>query len=240
MAGEEATVEEVVEEVIEEEVAEVVEEEAEPVVEEVDEEEMVVSIGEESPPQEDDDKAAAPWVKELRKNHRETQRENKELKSRLDTYEATKPIVLGPKPTLENSGEGYDAEVYEKDLATWYETKAQVDAQVAKGEEEKEAQDKDWQTTIGTYKEAAVKLKEKVAGFDEAEVLVKETLNIVQQGVIIKYARNPAMLILALGKNPDKARELSSIKDHAEFIWAAAEMEKELKVTKKKVAFLSN
>ena len=55
-----------------------------------DESEVIVTIGDEKPT--DEEPAAAPaWVKELRKANRELHRENKELKERVATTE-TKPF----------------------------------------------------------------------------------------------------------------------------------------------------
>jgi len=223
------------EEIIEEEVVEseeIVESEAaEAEPETTEEEEMIVSIGEESPPQED---KAPEWVRDLRKNHSEIKKENKQLKAELESFKVKKSVELGAKPTLE--GCDYDTEEYDKKLSAWYEKKREADAQQAKVAEEQERQNKEWQATLSSYEIKKTELKAKVKDYDEAEEFIKETFSEIQQGVILQGAKNPALLILALGKNPQKAKELSSIKDPAKFIWAAAEMETQLKVTNRKAA----
>ena len=62
--------------------------------------EVVISIGEEAPPTEEE--KAPDWVRDLRKSHKESQRENKALKAKLEEANGTKkPEQLGVKPTLE-------------------------------------------------------------------------------------------------------------------------------------------
>lgn len=70
---------------------------------ESDNDDVIVSIGEDAPPPEE--LAHAPeWVRELRKTNRELQRQNRELQGKLHTTATTenKPVVLGKKPTLED------------------------------------------------------------------------------------------------------------------------------------------
>jgi hypothetical protein len=54
--------------------------------------------------------------------------------------------------------------------------------------------------------------------------------------VILQGADNPALVVYALGKNPKKAKELSSIADPVKFAFAVAKLEKELKVMPRKSA----
>ena len=86
-------------------------------VETVDEaeDEVVVSIGEEAPPPEEQTQAPE-WVRELRKTNRELQRQNRELQGKLQTSAQTeiKPVVLGKKPSLEDHD--YDAEKFEYEI----------------------------------------------------------------------------------------------------------------------------
>jgi desulfoferrodoxin (superoxide reductase-like protein) len=71
--------------------------------------EVVVSIGEEAPPPEEQTHAPE-WVRELRKTNRELQRQNRELQGKLQStaQTETKPVVLGKKPSLEEHD--YDAD----------------------------------------------------------------------------------------------------------------------------------
>jgi len=194
---------------------------------------VVVTIGEEPPPSDEEETARAPeWVRELRKNHRELQKQNRELQEKLSAVSGIeqKPTPLGTKPTLE--GCDYDAEKYEQELTGWYERKRQADEQEAKARAEQEAQQKEWQSKLQSYGKAKTELK--VKDFDEAEGLVQENFSATQQGIILQGADAPALLVYALGKNPKKAKELSSITDPVKFAFAVAKLETQLKVTNRK------
>ena len=197
------------------------------------EDEVVVTIGEGSPSSDDEETTSAPqWVKDLRKEHRELKREKRELERRLQsvTEEEIKPVKLGEKPTL--AGEDFDSEVYERKLAEWYDRKREVDEQVKAAKAEKENQQKAWKTKLDTYE--AKKVGVKVKDFAEAEDVARDILSITQQGIILQGAKDPALLVYAIGKNETKAREIAAITDPVEFAFAAAALEAQLKVSKRK------
>lgn len=195
--------------------------------------EVVVTIGEETPPTDDEQHAQAPeWVRELRKKNREDQKRIRELEERLSaaTGAETKPVQLGAKPTLEACD--YDAEKYEAELEQWYQRKRKVDEAAAQAEAERKAQDEAWQAKLSSYNKAKTELK--VKDFDDAEGTVQEALSTTQQGIILQGAENPALVIYALGKNPKKAQELAAIKDPVKYAFAVAKLETQLKVTNRK------
>lgn len=188
--------------------------------------EVVVSIGDEQPPEE---KPAPRWVKELRKSQRELARENRELKARLESTASTetKPVQLGPKPTLD--GCDYDSERYEAELASWFERKRDADQAEQRARDAQEAQERDWRAKLEAYGKAKAELK--VRDYDEAEDAVQSLFDVTQQGVMLEGAENPALLVYALGKSPSKAKELAAIKSPVKFAFAIAKLEKELKVS---------
>jgi hypothetical protein len=195
--------------------------------------EVIVSIGEEAPPPEE--QAHAPeWVRELRKTNRELQRQNRELQGKLQTSVQTehKPVSLGKKPSLEEHD--YDADKFEAALESWFDRKRQADDSNAKQEAEVMTQQKAWQAKLDGYGKAKAELK--VKDFEDAEAVAQELFNVTQQGVVLQGADNPALVIYALGKNPKKAKELADIKDPVKFAFAVAKLEKELKVTNRKAA----
>ena len=198
-----------------------------------DSDEVIVSIGEEAPPPEEQTHAPE-WVRELRKTNRELQRQNRELQGKLQStaQTETKPVVLGKKPSLEEHD--YDADKFEAALADWFERKRQADEAEAKQEAEVMNQQKAWQAKLDGYGKAKAELR--VKDFEDAEAVAQELFNITQQGVVLQGADNPALVIYALGKNPKKAKELSDIKDPVKFAFAVAKLEKELKVTNRKAA----
>jgi desulfoferrodoxin (superoxide reductase-like protein) len=210
------------------EVSEIVDEE-----ESEDTEEVVVSIGEEAPPPEEQTHAPE-WVRELRKTNRELQRQNRELQGKLQStaQTETKPVVLSKKPSLEDHD--YDSEKYELALSNWFDQKRQVEDINAKQEAEVMNQQKAWQSKLDGYGKAKAELR--VKDYEDAEAVAQELFSITQQGVVLQGADNPALVIYALGKNPKKAKELSDIKDPVKFAFAVAKLEKELKVTNRKAA----
>ena len=195
------------------------------------EDELIVTIGEEAPPQEEE-KPAPEWVRELRKSHRELQKRNRELEAKLTQDQAPKSPEIGKKPTLEDFD--YDAEKFENSLAQWFERKRQADEQAAKVQADIEKQQQEWQAKLQGYGKAKAELK--VKDYDDAEGIVQESFNTTQQGVILQGADNPALLVYALGKNPKKAKELASISDPVKFAFAIAKLETQLKVTNRKAA----
>jgi hypothetical protein len=192
---------------------------------------VIVSIGEEAPPP--DEHAQAPgWVKELRKANREKEKRIRELEAKLNQTPERKPVVLGPKPKLEDHD--YDADKYETALADWFERKRQADAEAQKAQQAEQAQQRAWQEKLDGYGKAKAELR--VRDFEDAEIVAQELFNVTQQGVVLQGADNPALVIYALGKNPKKAAELAKIEDPVKFAFAVAKLEKELKVTNRKAA----
>ena len=230
MADEELAVEVEAEEVETEETEQV--EGETPETEQAEEDEIVVTIGDESPPSEDEEgfKGPAPdWVKELRKSNREKDKLIRELKEKANQAADTK-MALGNKPKLEDYD--YDAEQYEQALEAYHERKREHDAVEAEKRKAEETQQREWQAKLDAYNSDKSKLK--IKDFDEAEMVVQETLNQTQQGIILHGADNPALLVAALGLNPKKAKELAAINDPVKFAFAVAKLEKELKVTNRK------
>lgn len=189
---------------------------------------VIVTIGDEEPPKEE---AHAPeWVRELRKNYREAQKELRELKAR----QQVQPDVpqLGKKPTLEDFD--YDTDKFEQSLVQWHEKKRHVDKMAEDKAKAAEQQQKAWEERLQGYTSQKQALK--VPDFDDAESLAQETFNQTQQGVILQGADNPALLVYALGKNPAKAKELAAITDPVKFSFAVAKLETQLKTTPRKPA----
>tara|TARA_R110000744_G_C19371646_1_gene562763 strand:- start:992 stop:1963 length:972 start_codon:yes stop_codon:yes gene_type:complete len=197
-----------------------------------DDDSVIVTIGDEEVTPDKEEEQAPGWVRELRKSHRETVRENRELKEKLKAQEtpAVKPVELGKKPTLEDYE--YDTDKYEQELTAWHGRKQQAEKQAADTKADDEVQKQAWQQQLATYGEHRTKLK--VKDFDDAEAVTLELLNQTQQGIIVQGADNSALVIYALGKNEKKVKELASIKDPVKFAFAIAKLEKDLKVTKRK------
>jgi hypothetical protein len=196
------------------------------------EDDVVISIGEESPPQEEEQRAPE-WVRELRKSNREKERKIRELEAKLNAAPTeNKPVALGKKPTLEDCD--YDSDEYERKLAGWYDQKRDYDAAEAEAEAQRDAEAKAWQDKLDSYAKARASLK--VRDYEDAEAVALDTFNVTQQGIVLQGSDNPALIIYALGKNTTKAKELASINDPVKFAFAVAKLETQLKVTNRKAA----
>ena len=192
---------------------------------EAEPDEVVVTIGDETPAEEPE--RAPEWVRELRKSHRELQRKVREYEEQSARVTAPAAVpTLGAKPKLEDHD--YDTDKYETALEAWYRQKDTVEAARRQAEAQAEAQRKAWQDKLDGYAKAKADLR--VKDYDDAEATVQESLNTVQQGVLLQGADNPALVVYALGKNPKKAKELAAITDPVKFAFAVAKMEAQLKV----------
>lgn len=222
-------IEDEIEELPEEEIEETEEVEA---VEDEGEEEVVVSIGDAPPPEEEEEARAPDWVRDLRRNYREEKRRVRELEQKLAQQQTQVQRVapLGPKPTLEAAD--YDTERFEKELEAWHEKKRQADEREATAKAEQKAVQQEWERKLEGYQSAKAGLK--VRDFEFAEEVVQDTLSVMQQGMIVQGAENPALLVYALGKNPSKAKELASINDPVKFAFAVARLETQLKISNRK------
>lgn len=198
-----------------------------------DEEELIISIGGEAPaPKDVDDfngQPAPDWVKQMRKENRELKRQLKTAPS-TQQEQAKQEIILGKKPTLEDHD--YDAEVYEQALDSWYDKKREYDQQEQARKAEQENVQKQWETVISDFEQKKVNLK--VSDFDEAEDTIKESLSVVQQGILLQGAENSARVVYALGKNPKRLQEIASITDPVKFAFALAKLETQMKDNRRK------
>ena len=193
--------------------------------------EVTVSIGEEPDPQAEEERKAPQWVRDLRKQTREKDRRIKELEAKLSAPATeTKPVQVGPKPRIEDFD--YDANKFEAALTSWYETKRRADEEERQRQAEAKAQEDAWKATLGSYEKAKTELK--VSDFQEAELEAQHDLSVVQQGIVVQGAKNPALVIYAIGKNPAKRKELAAITDPVRFAFAVANLEAQLKVTPRK------
>jgi hypothetical protein len=190
---------------------------------------IVVTIGDE-PPAPEEETRAPEWVRRVRKENREQARRIRELQAQLEAAKpAAAPVRLTPKPTLE--GHDYDPEKYETALAQWLESKQRFDLEEQAIKRAQEEQARAWESKLETYNKARADFPAR--DYDDAEALAQEMFSTTQQGIILQGAKNPALLVYALGKNPTKAKELADITDPVAFAIAVGELGATLKVQNK-------
>lgn len=167
-------------------------------------------------------------VKNLRNVIKEKERELKELR-----YAASQsqPISgeLPPKPTLESSD--YDEEAFEQKLSEWHETKRKIDESKVQKEKSDEAYRQQHNAKVNQYLEARKTVKFK--GFEAAERLVTEEVPMSHQNLILDRAKNPTMVVMALGSNADLRKQLSESTDPVEIGWLIGNIEAKAKALPK-------
>ena len=192
------------------------------------ESEVVVTFGDEAPPEEAEATPETNPIRQLREERQRLVRENKELQEKLRAKEAPAPEVpLGAMPSLE--AHDYDEDKFKLALQDWFERKRAADETAAKANAEARAKEEAWHSRLAEYGEAKTKLK--MPDYEEAEERVQGLFDVTQQGVMIAGADNPALLVYALGKHPAKAKELAAIKDPVKFAFAVAKLETQMKTT---------
>lgn len=192
----------------------------------------------EQPAAEEEEENAKPWVKELRRSHREMVRALRDKDSeiaRLKGSNSTVAETLGEEPTFEQCE--YDPEKYRAKVLEWTGRKAKLEQQQRDRDQVEQGERAKWQTRITAVQAEASKLK--VPDYADAVDTLETTFSPVQMGIVIGGPNDPktsAALRYALGKNPKKARELAAIADPVKFAFAIAHLETQLKVTPRKTA----
>ena len=198
-------------------------------------EELIVTIGEETPPQEEeiDDKRAPKWLREVRQQNRELKRENRELKQlTAQSKPREQEPQLGPKPTLEACD--YDADLFERRLDAWKERKAVADRQAAEARETEAKRQEYFNGKFEAYSKRKAEVINKIPDFGDVEETVLHALDDTQRGVVLAHAKDPALLLYAIGKDEKRLQELAKLSDPVEFIFAVARMETQMRTQSRK------
>lgn len=191
-------------------------------------EEVIVQIGEESLTSAE---PAPQWVKDLRKSQEELRKRNRDLEEQLQaTKKEQESKALGKKPTIEDFD--FDTEKFEAELIKWHDQRTRFEEAAAKKAEAAKAEEQAWQQRLAEFEESKKALK--VKDYADAETVVQTTFSVVQQGIIVQGAKNPALLNYAIGKSPERARQLAAITDPVKFAFAVAQLEKDVSVTSKR------
>lgn len=151
---------------------------------------------------------APQWVKDNRRRAKEVQRENRELKRKLEQYESSntpEQQALREMPTLDDHE--YDEDGYQKDLVQWFSEKQQHEAAV-------QAEQQKYQQYHERYKANVDAVRAKAPDYDDAETMVVETLSMNKQHLLQMMVEKPAAVVYALGKNsPTQLENLSKLDD---------------------------
>lgn len=174
-------------------------------------------------------------IRQLREQLKEEKRKRAELEQRT----APKPVELGPKPSLELCD--YDEVRFESELEAWHERRNAADRQTADQARQQEAQQRENERLVGTYRANAAKLQAQARLAPEAykasEDAVVAALPEVVQSIMIKYMPDQApMLTHILGTRPKKLEEIAAITDPLAQAFALYDLAKGIKVVTKRKA----
>ncbi len=196
------------------------------------EEQTVVTFGDDEPqdPTEHDSKR--------NKKFASMRKENRELKEKLEkvTAKADDNTALGAEPTLEDCD--YDADKYRDTLRDWDRAKAKQDAKVQTAEDAQKDRNKVYAVKLDEYH--ASKSDFDADSFDEAEGIVKDTLNNVQlEALVTAFSGRAAPLIQALGQDEKKLtslskHDLSTAEGCINFAVEATRLESAMKISSRK------
>ncbi len=190
-----------------------------------EEEDVITFEDDEEKPEED-----SSTIKHLRKSMKDSSKENRDLKKQLEELKVeSKPAELPPKPKFEDSD--FDNDKHDAKLNQWYKDKAVFEKEQEQVETAKQEENKTWQKVLDGHSEKATALG--VSDFEDVEESVRNSFSEVQQGLILKVAKDSAKFMYVLGKFPERAKELSKIKDNINFIAEIARMESKV-VTKRR------
>lgn len=201
-------------------------------IEKDDEEEVVITVGDEET--EPEDIKAPGWVKDVRLQNRELKRKLRELESVQKTHKSDSVDDPGPEPNLSDPDIDYDSEIYSNKFKNWHnKTQLKEKAVKEKADTDKKSQD-DWNSILSNYGKKKNNLK--VKDFEDSEALVQEILSETQIGIILDGADDPAKVVYAIGKDSKRAKTLAAITSPVKFAVAMAKLENSLKITKRKPA----
>lgn len=206
-------------------------------------EEYSLRVGDEEIPltEEDDDhvdgQPAPQWVKDLRKNNREKDKELRELRRQLEEIQS-KPVevqqpqsdAIPPKPTLESCE--YDEAAFEQAMTDWHEKKSRAEQQKQQQERQQQENIQKFQQRLQKHQERATKLP--VKDYRETEEIVRRELPVIQQEILIHAADEGSELIAyALGKNPQLRQRVAAETDPIRAAFLLGQISKQVSLAPK-------
>ena len=202
---------------------------------------VVIGDEEEGEEEAEDDKKDPSLVRHLRKTVKDVSKREKnykreldEMKQRLSKYEKPDEIDMAPRqpPKLSDPDIDYDEDklvVKTREFVAW---EAKVEQQKQEQARQEEEHKKALQVMQENYNQSKARLG--ASDYKEAEDVVVESLSTDQQVNILRYANNSALLVYALGKNPERVEELAKIDDPGLFALAIRDLENKVKPVKSK------
>lgn len=222
--------------------AEEVETDGEQTEEQTDEYSLRVGDEEISLAEEDDDhvdgKPAPQWVKDLRKNNREKDKELRELRRQLEQVQSRpteqqppqQADVIPPKPTLESCE--YDEEAYEAALTDWHEKKGRAEQSKQQQQRQQQEYQQRFQQRVEAHKQRAAKLP--VKDYQEMEEIVRAEVPDLHKEILIHCADEGSELIAyGLGKSQQLRQRVAAETDPIRAAFLLGQISKQVSLAPK-------
>lgn len=207
------------------------------------EEDYSLRIGdEEIPLSEDSDdhidgQPAPQWVKELRKNNREKDKELRELRRQLEQVQSrpaeaqqAESDAIPPKPTMESCD--WNDEAFEQAMTDWHEKKSRAEQVKQQKERQQQEYQQRFQQRVDAHKQRAAKLP--VKDYQEMEEIVRSEVPDLQKEILIHAADEGSELIAyALGKNPQLRQRVAAETDPIRAAFLLGQISKQVSLAPK-------
>ncbi|MEA8857099.1 phage capsid protein [Citrobacter freundii] len=206
--------------------------------------EYSLRIGDEEIPltEEDDDHVdghpAPQWVKDLRKNNREKDKELRELRRQLEQVQSRpaeqqpqqQTDVIPPKPTLESCD--YDEEAFETALTDWHEKKGRAEQSRQQQERQQQERQQRFQQRVEAHKQRAAKLP--VKDYQEMEAIVRAEVPDLHKEILIHCADEGSELIAyGLGKSQQLRQRVAAETDPIRAAFLLGQISKQVSLAPK-------
>lgn len=222
--------------------AEEVETDGEQTEEQPDEYSLRVGDEEISLTEEDDDhvdgQPAPQWVKDLRKNNREKDKELRELRRQLEQVQSRpteqqpqqQTDVIPPKPTLESCD--YDEEAFETALTDWHEKKGRAEQSKQQQERQQQEYQQRFQQRMEAHKQRAARLP--VKDYQEMEEIVRAEVPDLHKEILIHCADEGSELIAyGLGKSQQLRQRVAAETDPIRAAFLLGQISKQVSLAPK-------
>ena len=193
-----------------------------------DEEEEILTFGDEPTEVHETENATIRHMREELKKLR------KEVAAKKPAEE-DKPIEVGEKPKIADFD--YDEDRYSEAMDAYYERKAAAEKQAASKSQASDEETKAWQAELARVEQESVQLAR--ADYGDAFETVLTTLGQTRVSAIVKATKktgNTAKMIYALARDPDRLATFAAQPDLVEFIADIAELRGKLQMVKRRKA----
>lgn len=186
--------------------------------------EEVLTFGDDLADEKEDDSSL---IRHLRAELKRTREEARRMAA-----PKPEPIEVGPEPTLADCD--YDEDKFKAEWRAWDKRTKDAEQQQAEVTQAQQKQAEAWNAELKRYNEGKSSLP--FPDVDDAEQTIVSTLSEVQQGVLVAAAAQPAKLMYALAKHPERLTALAQQTNLIKFAADVARLEGQLKMTKKRKA----